>query len=90
MNLLSQLLALVFIGAHVSHCAIIFQHPDDLPDEVDYDFIIAGGETCCFNFHSNYCTQTSYVQGGTAGLAVASRLGENPKWRVLVIEAGPS
>ncbi|KAF7760086.1 CAZyme family AA3 [Agaricus bisporus var. burnettii] len=28
--------------------------------------------------------------GGTAGLVVATRLGENPKWKILIIEAGPS
>ncbi|KAG6917145.1 hypothetical protein DXG01_003658 [Tephrocybe rancida] len=30
------------------------------------------------------------VGGGTAGNVIANRLTENPKWRVLVIESGPS
>lgn len=30
------------------------------------------------------------ITGGTGGAVVAARLGENPDWKVLVIEAGPS
>ncbi|KXN84009.1 Choline dehydrogenase, mitochondrial [Leucoagaricus sp. SymC.cos] len=50
--------------------AVFFQGLDDLPQDVGYDFIVAGG--------------------GTGGGVVAGRLAENPNWRVLVVEAGPS
>ncbi|KAF5349532.1 hypothetical protein D9756_008789 [Leucocoprinus leucothites] len=50
--------------------AVFFQGVDEFPQDVEYDFIIAGG--------------------GTAGGVVAGRLAENPNWRILVIEGGPS
>jgi len=41
-------------------------------------------ETLDLNSVSRSCT------GGVGGGVVASRLAENPDWKVLVIEAGPS
>lgn len=60
----------ILLGVHVALGAVFFQSPDELPEDTEYDFIIAGG--------------------GTGGGVVAGRLAENPNWKVLVIEAGPS
>ncbi|KAJ3553555.1 hypothetical protein NP233_g12615 [Leucocoprinus birnbaumii] len=49
---------------------VFFESVDELPRNLEYDFIIAGG--------------------GTGGGTVAGRLAENPNWKILVIEAGPS
>ncbi|EKM75427.1 hypothetical protein AGABI1DRAFT_123192 [Agaricus bisporus var. burnettii JB137-S8] len=70
MLLSTRVLSFALLGVQIAHGAIIYQHSDNLPDNTDYDFIVAGG--------------------GTAGLVVASRLAENPQWKILVIEAGPS
>jgi choline dehydrogenase len=88
MHLPSWISALALLSSHFARAAIIYQHPDNLPDRVDYDFIVAGGTSS-----SRVCQKLLYeimFKGGTAGLVVASRLAENPQWNVLVIEAGPS
>ncbi|KXN87046.1 Glucose dehydrogenase [FAD, quinone] [Leucoagaricus sp. SymC.cos] len=64
------LLAVALLGVQCAFAAVFFQNPDDLPKNINYDFIIAGG--------------------GTGGGVVAGRLAENPSWKILVIEAGPS
>jgi len=66
--------------------ALLVQSVDDLPRGVDYDFIITGGKE---NFGFKCAVSESYT-GGTGGGVVASRLAENPNWKILVIEAGPS
>jgi len=66
--------------------ALLVQSVDDLPRGVDYDFIITGGKE---NFEFKCAVSESYT-GGTGGGVVASRLAENPNWKILVIEAGPS
>jgi len=58
-----------------------------IADMQPFDFIIVGGE---FPITWSLClwkVSNSKI-GGTAGNAVAGRLAENPKVRVLVIEAG--
>lgn len=42
-QLSSLISAFILLGVHVAHGAIVYQHSDDLPGGVDYDFIVAGG-----------------------------------------------
>ncbi|KXN87045.1 Glucose dehydrogenase [FAD, quinone] [Leucoagaricus sp. SymC.cos] len=67
---LQTLLLYTLLGLRSTLAAVFFQSPDDLPQDIDYDFIIVGG--------------------GTGGGVVAGRLAENPDWKILAIEAGPS
>lgn len=75
--------------ADFTNCAKFFQHPDDFSPTVDYDFVVAGGKHIQ-NSTLQIVHLTLLYLGGTAGLVVATRLGENPKWKILIIEAGPS
>lgn len=68
--------------------AVVFRDPDELPRDVEYDFVIVGG-TYSPRPNKKPRNRIHHV-GGTGGAVVASRLGENPKWNILVIEAGPS
>ncbi|EKM75486.1 hypothetical protein AGABI1DRAFT_123150 [Agaricus bisporus var. burnettii JB137-S8] len=40
-----RLLSLALLGIQVARSAITYQNPTDLPGDVDYDFIVAGGGT---------------------------------------------
>lgn len=40
-----NLLAFALLGIHAAFGAVLFQTPEDLPRDTDYDFIIAGGGT---------------------------------------------
>jgi hypothetical protein len=42
-RLSARLLSLALLGFQIARSAVTYQHPDDLPDDVDYDFIVAGG-----------------------------------------------
>jgi choline dehydrogenase len=39
----TRLLSFALLGFQVARSAIQYQHPEDLPGDVDYDFIVAGG-----------------------------------------------
>jgi len=73
---------------HTAFGALLVQSVEDLPQRVTYDFIVAGGKADR-NFGSGITVSRSCT-GGVGGGVVASRLAENPDWKVLVIEAGPS
>lgn len=79
-------IALTVQCIHTAFGALLVQSVDDLPHGGTYDFIVVGGkENFAFEFIiSRSCT------AGVGGGVVASRLAENPNWKVLVIEAGAS
>jgi hypothetical protein len=61
----------------------LLDHPSQLTT-LTYDYIIVGGTP----FRSTSQFAAHEAKGGTAGNVVASRLSENPKFSVLVLEAG--
>lgn len=67
--------------------AAIYDQYSDLPLEKEYDFIIAGGVCCLFKVPT---IEQILLAGGTAGIALASRLSEDSAFNVLVLEAGTS
>lgn len=64
----------------------IFTDPSQLKTAT-YDFIVVGGQWLSFMYrtHINF-----FVTAGAGGGVVASRLSENPAFKVLLIEAGPT
>ncbi|KAF5318275.1 hypothetical protein D9611_014701 [Ephemerocybe angulata] len=75
MKLLATLTAFTFtpLVAHVANAAV-FQDASSLPSDKQYDIVVVGALS---------------MVGGTAGSVIASRLTEDPKINVLLIEAGP-
>jgi len=61
---------------------------ENLPT-VQWDFIIVGGILPISVVKMLQYADT-FLPGGTAGSVLASRLTENPRFNVLVLEAGPT
>ncbi len=63
--------------------AAIYTDPSQLPHKT-YDFVVIGGRFS--SFVPRLFTDDELA--GTAGNVIANRLSENPKFKILVIEAG--
>lgn len=83
---LRKLLAKAPVEVHGRN-AVLFHHSDVVFQEVEYDFSMAGD---AFHFLTLRVIIFRRFQGGTAGAVVAFRPGENPDWKILVIEVGAS
>ncbi|KAF8994728.1 pyranose dehydrogenase [Cyathus striatus] len=86
MPTLLALTLLITIQLQIGQGAI-HQSFSEAATALPYDFVIAGGEN---KFYVKSLFHINIISGGTAGSVIANRLTENPKFRVLVIEAGPS
>ena len=87
---LQWLLLSILVRCSWTASAVIIEHATDILEH-NYDFIVVGGESLSTKI---YFTLINIFfrdcEGGTAGLAVANRLTEDPSYSVLVIEAGGS
>ncbi len=78
--------SLVFLSLAGASLAGIYNDVDELPQNLNFDFIVVGGTYPRFSSRQ----PSNPELGGTAGNVVANRLTENPSFSVLVLEAGPS